>query len=305
MNYAALSLFLVVAVFTSVPPASSRAQDLIRSGPGVFLCHGDHPRCSVPDQTTYGYPQFGGQHVGQKSGVSDVVEDGPPMLHYQSWLAEVISKRPDTNVVAAWSDASAVTDGARVWGGFISARSGFPNPGQDDAQLIGLEIDVLNGGLPGVYPNASKVGLQIVGFGNRNTNAMEVLTETPSGAFMNILSIQPNAVAPDGTVIGMAAQTAARGIDFQGVTFTDAAMIVSANQKLSFRAPGLGEAAIWRDDISNGSLVLQSGPAGTRVVNSANNTNLLIITPSGDLITPYGSLSDIVARLEALETRLQ
>ena len=207
------------------------AQDLVHTTDGVFFCHGNHPRCSWTDQTTYPYFQFGGQHVGQMSGVSDLLPNGPPLPQYQSWLTELISDRPNTNAVASWSDATSRVDGGRVWGGFISARTGFSQPGWD-SQLIGLEIDVLNGGLPGVSPNLGKVGLQIVGFGNPNTDALQILTETPSAAFQNILSIQPNSIAPTGAVIGMAPQHIARGIDFQGSTFSDGAFLLSPNQKI-------------------------------------------------------------------------
>lgn len=282
------------------------AQELISTQDGIFICHGDHPRCSWPDQETYPYPQFSMQHVGQMSGVSDLLPNGPSLEHYQTFLTELITERPNTNAVASWSDATSVVNNGRVWGGFISVRSGFSHlspveQATADSQLIGLEVNVLNGGLPGVYPNQSKVGVQIVGFGNANTNALEVLTQTPSAAFQNILNIQPHAVSPNGAVIGMAPQAAARGIDFQGSTFSDGAMIVSTNQKFVFRTPGLSDASIWRDDINNGYLVLQAGPPGLRIVNSDNNKNLLIITSAGDLVTPNGSFSGVVNRLTALE----
>lgn len=277
----------------------AKSQELIQTTDGIFLCDGRHPRCFVLDQSTYPYYQFGGQHVGQMSGVSDVLENGPPLIHYQTFLAELITERPNTNAVAFWADAESVVDGGRVWGGFISARSELP--AGHDSQLIGLEIDVLNDGLPGTYPNASKVGLQIVGFGNPNTNAIEILTETPSAAFQNIINIQPNSVALNGTVIGMTPQTAARGIDFLGSTFSDAAFLVSANQKFVFRSPGSPDAAIWRDEINNGYLVLQAGPPGLRIVNADNSRNLLVVTPDGDLVTPYGSFTSVLGRLNVLE----
>lgn len=282
--------------------APATAQQVVQAPDGRFICDGEHPRCTWVDQSTYPYFQFGGQHVGQFSGVSDVLEDGPPLLHYQSFLSELISYRPDTNAVALWADAQSSVHGGRVWGGFLSARSGFSgSPAGADSQLIGLEIDVLNGGLPGIYPNASKVGLQIVGFGNLNTNAIEILTETPGAAFVNAINIQPNTIAPIGTVLGMAPQNAALGINFLGSSFSDAAFLVSENQRLVFRSTGLGDAAIWRDDINNGSLVLQAAPAGLRVVNSQNSANLFVVTPTGDLVTPYGTFSSVIGRLNFLE----
>lgn len=294
--------YFVAALALLMSALPAKGQQLITSDQGLFYCHGSHPRCSWADQATYPYHQFGGQHAGQMFGFSDLLPNGPPLFHYQTFLTELISQRPDTNAVAFWSDAASVVNGGRVWGGFISARSGLPTGA--DSQLIGLEIDVLNGGLPGVYPNASKVGLQIVGFGNPNTNAIEITTDTASAAFQNVINIQRNTVAPNGAVIGMAPQSAGRGIDFQGSTFSDGAFIVSPNQKLVFRAPGLGDATIYRDELFNGFLVLQAGPPGLRIVNNQNNTNLLIVTPTGDLITPIGSFSNVLSRLAHIEQGL-
>ena len=292
--------YTVALLSLAMLSAPAAAQDLIHTTNGIFYCHGDHPRCSWADQSTYPYYQFGGQHVGQMSGVSDLLPNGPPLPQYQAWLTELISDRPNTNAVASWSDATSRVDGGRVWGGFISARTGFSQPGWD-SQLIGLEIDVLNGGLPGVSPNLGKVGLQIVGFGNPNTDAIQILTETPSAAFQNILSIQPNSIVSDGAVIGMAPQHAGRGIDFSGSTFSDAAFIVSANQRFVFRTPGLNDAAIYRDEFSNGYLVLQAGPPGLRITDASNSTNLMIITPDGNFVTPLGSFTDVLSRLNRLE----
>jgi hypothetical protein len=289
--------FLALLVWSS----TGSAQDIIHTTDGIFYCHGDHPRCSWPDQSTYPYYQFSGQHVGQMSGVSDLLPDGPALPQYQSWLTELISLRPGTNAVASWSDAESKVDGGRVWGGFISARSELPDGA--DSQLIGLEVDVLNDGLPGVYPNYSKVGLQVVGFGAANTNAIEVLTQTPSAAFQNIINIQPNSIAADGAVIGMAPQHAGRGIDFRGSTFADGALLLSPNQKIVFQIPGLNDAAIYRDQFSNGYLVLQAGTPGLRITNAQDTANLMIITPDGNFVTPLGSFSDVLSRLSNLESK--
>lgn len=297
MKYAAAFLALCLALCAATTP--SFGQELIQTTDGIFYCHGDHPRCSWPDQSTYPYHQFGGQHVGQVFGYSDLLPNGPALIHYQTFLSELISQRPNTNAVAGWFDASSVVDGGRVWGGFMSARSGLPAGA--DSQLVGLEVDVLNNGLPGVYPNLAKLGIEIVGFGNTNTSAIDIATETPSAAFENVIGIQRNTVASDGAVIGMAPQNAGRGIDFTGSTFSDAAFIVSPNQRFVFRAQGLGDAAIYRDEFSNGYLVLQAGPPGLRITNNQNSANLLIVTPTGDLITPLGSFSNVLSRLNALD----
>lgn len=116
--------------------------------------------------------------------------------HYQNVLSEVWSFSSRINAVALWGDSGAFHPGARSWGGFLSARSwpvhwnDYVPPGTADfrdadfdAALVGLEVDVLNGGLPhgSVSPAVgiplSKVGVQIVGFGKRNTAAIELRSE--------------------------------------------------------------------------------------------------------------------------------
>ncbi len=289
-----------IALYTFIA-GSPLAQELEVAPTGKFLCGGSHPRCSVMDQSTYKYHQFDKRPVGQFAGVSHLLENGPPIEHYQTFLGEVISQRPDTNAVAIWGDASANIHNARVWGGFFSARS-WPNSG--DSQLIGLEVDVLNAGLDGVYPNHSKVGIQVVGFGARNTNAIEILTEgNGRGRWQNGLIISPDSISHDGTIIGVGPQQANIGIDFRGSNFSDSAMIVAPNSKLTFRNPGKYDAAIYRDQYYDGHLVIQAAPNGIRITNAQNSENLVIITPDGDVISKYGSMKNLAERIAALEAK--
>lgn len=298
-------------------------QELLIKQDGQWICDGEHPRCSA-DPSKYGYYQFAGRHLGQFSGVSEVVPNGEPLDQWQTFLTEVISKRPGTNVVSLWADAQSVVDDGRVWGGFISARSGCngdhlgPGCNDDhlnndhimDSQLIGLEIDVLNDGKPGVYPNHSKVGLQIVGFGKRLTNAIEVLNSDggqKEGQWQNIFNVAAGAAAPDGTIFGVCPQNTTIGFDLRGSEFKDSAILLSPKQKVTFRNEGQHDSAIYRDVFDNGHLVIQAAPSGIRITNSSDSKNLIIIDndgtvkTSGDIATPYGKLSDIVARLEKLE----
>ncbi len=294
-------LGIVAAAIFSLFGTHLIAQELEVNPTGKFLCGGPHPRCSVMDQSTYGYHQFNKRHVGQYAGVSHLLENGPPMEHYQTFLGEVISQRPNSNAVAIWGDATANVHNARVWGGFFSARS-WPNSG--DSQLIGLEIDVLNAGLDGVYPNHSKVGLQVVGFGARNTNAIEILTEgNGNGRWQNAITISPDSISHDGTVIGVGPQQANIGLDFRGSNFADSAMIVGTNNKVTFRTPGKYDAAIYRDPFYDGHLVIQAAPNGIRITNAQNTENLVIITADGDVISKYGSMKNLAERIAALEAK--
>lgn len=283
LNYDSIIFHTIFMIFLLVMitwPVFAFADDDNPIKSGNFLCKGGHYHCSVPP-SEYKYHQFGMTHLEDFAGYSDLLNPGPPLLHYQTFLVELDSRRADTNAVAFWGDAMARANKTRVWGGFFSARSEL-KPG-DDAQLIGCEIDVLNDGLPGIYPNNSKVGLQIVGFGKTNTNAIEVLSQDKDkGNFMNIINVQPNTISEEGTLFGIAPQHANIGLNLLGSKFNDSAILLSSNNPITFRTDVENEAKIYTDD--NGYLVLKLGVAGLRIIDEENSTdNLLFLDTKGNL----------------------
>lgn len=236
--------------------------------------------------------------------------------HYQNFLSEVLNFASGTNAVAIWGDSSAVVDGSKAWGAFFSARSNAPEFLTDefnkyvpegvtldydeetyDTQLIGVEIDVLNDGLPGVYPNMSKTGLQIVGFGNPNSMAIEVRSEDTDkenvspenrrGVFESGLYFK-NSIAPYGRIIVSDLESARIGLDFNSTLFTEGAMKLKSQQ--------VGTGIIYNDGLSGeiygGSrwgndeenwLTLRAGTGGIRVVSNDNTKELLAIDNYGGL----------------------
>lgn len=176
--------------------------------------------------------------------------------HYQLLHSEVYNFSRDLNGVAIWGDSAALAPKAKSWGAFFSARSwplkwtGYTPPEcfaydeatEFDAALVGVEIDVLNAGKDwcgpqGIDPSAmGKVGLQLVGFGNKNTAAVEIRTEDsddPSksaherrGAWHWGIIIR-NALDDQSTVLMSENGLIQRGIDFDKTTFTEGAMRIS------------------------------------------------------------------------------
>lgn len=285
-------------------PAFSMAQAKTWKEPGKdFICHGGHPRCAAPTGR-YRYHQFGMQPgIGDFAGFSDVLHAGPTLIQYQTFLTELETYRPNTNAVASWSDAMARVNDSLVWGSFVSARSQLD--AGSDAQLIGQEIDVLNDGKPGIAPNKSKVGLQIVGFGRQNTNAIEVLNQSPtSGQFSNGIVFGPTALAGDGAYLGAtSAKPVARGIDFQNVHFTDGAMMLSQGSAITFANRSGEKSAILTDD--SNQLVVRAGESGLRVIDSTSRRDLMTVTPAGDMVTPYGSFAKMRSDVDALQAASQ
>lgn len=205
--------------------------------------------------------------------------------HHQNLHAEVYNFSKDLNGVAIWGDSGALAPGAKSWGGFFSARSWpvkwsgytpkncfqYDEKTEFDAAIIGVEVDVLNGGrhwgeiAPNLGQPYAKVGIQIVGFGQRNTAAVEIRTEDSDdhtrgpaerrGAW-NWGIIMRNSLHENSTVLFSENGQVRRGIDFEKTTFTDGAM----------RITGAGRSSgIIFDDGGSGEIYSGSGATNIRI----------------------------------------
>lgn len=232
--------------------------------------------------------------------------------HYQNLLSEVLNFSEGTNAVSIWGDSSAVQNGSKAWGGFFSARSNMQefvdndtfskyvpddvnleyDENTYDAQLIGAEIDVLNGGLPGVYPNMSKTGVQIVGFGNPNSMAVEVRSEDTDkdmeqtdrrGVFESGIYFK-NSIADYGRLIVSDQDTARIGLDFNSTLFKEGAVKLKSEQVgtgIIYNDGTSGEiygGKRWSEtDDKNDWLTLRAGEGGIRIVSNDNTKELVSI----------------------------
>ncbi|HHS7808260.1 hypothetical protein [Pseudomonas sp. MWU12-3103b] len=236
--------------------------------------------------------------------------------HYQNLFVQTINKVSNLNTVSVWGDSTSVVDGAKSWGGLFSARSmcdGFQKGGAaekygspdlftcdgNDNQLIGIEIDVLNNSKPGVFPNMSKTGLQVVGFGNPNSMAVEVRTEdtdriqpgkAPRGAFEAGFYMK-NSIQPKyGRMIVADFDRAKMGIDFRKPVFSEGAM--------QFNTQGVGTGLVANGGVSGeiyggrrwdgfadskGWLSVRAGDGGFRVVSNDNTNELMAIDNYGGI----------------------
>lgn len=236
--------------------------------------------------------------------------------HYQNLFVQTMNKVKNVNAVSIWGDSTSIGDGAKSWGGFFSARSMCKGlevgaPGEKygspdltsckgvDNQLIGIEIDVLNSSKPGVFPNMSKTGLQVVGFGNPNSMAVEVRTEdtdrvqpgkAPRGAFEAGFYMK-NSLQPEyGRMIVADFDKAKMGLDFRKPVFTEGAM--------RFNSQGVGTGLVVNDGASGeiygglrwpdfadkkGWLSARLGDGGFRVVSNDNTKELVAIDNFGGI----------------------
>lgn len=240
--------------------------------------------------------------------------------HYQNLLSEVINFMPGANAVAIWGDAMAADGGAKVWGGFFSARSsrtafsgppfdrytppGYTPPQVDtfDPQLVGVEIDVLNQGKPGVWPNSAKVGLQIVGFGQPNSMAIEVRSEDTDkdvrnrrGLFESGIYFK-NSLADYGRLVVADLEQARIGLDFSRCLFREGAAKLRSQQigtGIQFNDGDSGEVyggLRWPDfEDKREWLTLRAGTGGVRIVSNDNTRELLAIDNYGGIYL-YGDL---------------
>jgi hypothetical protein len=165
--------------------------------------------------------------------------------------------------------------------------------------LIGIEIDVLNSSKPGVFPNMSKTGLQIVGFGNPNSMAIEVRSEdadrltagvAPRGAFESVLYIK-NSIQPEyGRMIVADFDQALIGLDLQKPIFTNGA--------IRFRSQGVGTGIVldngasgeiyggkrWPKETDKKQwLTLRAGEGGLRIASNDNTMEILAIDRYGGI----------------------
>jgi hypothetical protein len=232
--------------------------------------------------------------------------------HYQSLHAEVYNFAPDLNGVAIWGDSAALAPNAKSWGGFFSTRSwplrwteytpkcvGDYNNEDFDAALVGVEIDVLNAGLdwdkkaPLSESTLSKIGLQIVGFGNKNTAAIEIRSEDSDDGSRgpearrgtwNWGVIIRGSLNCESTVIKAENGLIRRGIDFDDTTFREGAFRITgvgSGSGIVFDSGAGGE--IYSEPVSDGGhqTVIKLGSGGLRIMDSTGQHVLMSITDEG------------------------
>jgi hypothetical protein len=236
--------------------------------------------------------------------------------HYQNFLSEVYNFSNSLNGVAIWGDSGAFVPGAKSWGGFFSARSwpirwnGYTPESVEtyadedfDAALVGIEIDVLNAGRdwgdvsPALDNSLAKVGLQVVGFGARNTAAIEVRTEDSDdpnrdssnrrGAW-NWGIIVRNALHENSTLIHCENGRIRRGLDMSLSTFTEGAVRITAGGEQSgivYDGGASGEVYAEKD----GTLVVKGGEKGVKIL--CGHGNYMFFSPDGTV-----SMSDSIKK---------
>lgn len=303
-----------------VPPNhNTRIVDLRYNG-GVDIVRGNHPRLEgvwpqysglntglgknfvVSDVLPYDAQveswkgKMRDANPANKSRTQDAHEYSNTHNHYQNFLSEVWDFSPNVNAVALWGDSGAFYPGAKSWGGFLSARSwpvhwqqyvpeGTPAyANQDfDAQLVGLEVDVLNGGLPQgkvsklVGMPLSKSGIQVVGFGQRNTAAIEIRTEDSDDMSKKADErkgtwhygiIAYNSLNSDSTFLFSATPSGRTGADFSMTDYSDSAIKLKSNGSHS---------GISFNEYTGGELYSQDG----NLIVRAGNRGLAVLTPNG------------------------
>ncbi|MGO1160452.1 hypothetical protein ACTOV4_00670 [Brucella sp. C7-11G] len=296
-----------------------------RYGNGINIVRGNHPR--IEGQ----WPQYSGLGTGLRQNfiITDVITpnasvtdwmsnpkeasatkyDSPGEYHsnhnhYQNLLSEVWNFNDHINGVAIWGDSGAFVPGSKSWGAFVSARSwplywqeyvpeGRPHFEQKDfdAQLVGIEVDVLNGGkswVPGEN-QLSKTGVQIVGFGNKNTQAVEIRSEdseAPAGSDrkgqFHYGVVFYESIAPDGTAIATLQDNARIGVDFGRTIFNQGA--------LRLRTEKDGNGILFNDGFGgqlyadkDGALNVKMGANGIRFIDHWSNKTALEIDNAGQI----------------------
>ena len=245
--------------------------------------------------------------------------------HYQNVLSEVWNFTPGTNAVAMWGDSAAIAHSSLAWGGFFSARSSYtqrPGTPQDafskalpqdinsstsreefDCQLTGLEVDVLNGGKPGLPGNKAKHGITIVGFGNPNSHALSVICENfdcaeelRRGQFEAGLYFQ-NSIHPDyGRVLVSDMDRARMGLDFRSTLFNEGAVRLRSSGKhtgVRLNEGAGGEIYVQENESKNGDgyTVIQPGRDGLILMSPDGSREIIRITSDGSIQLNISSIN--------------
>ncbi len=153
-----------------------------------------------------------------------------------------------------------------------------------DAQLVGVEVDILNYAKAGIPPNASKVGQQLVTIGDFNSSAaLEILSDHKS-RWQNGILFQDGSISTNGTAIAIANKEPIKfGIDASQTQFSDSAILLKKNDRISFRAiqgnPNKNT-FITSDDFDDGYVVIGGG---VRIVTPDDKFNILKISQDGSI----------------------
>jgi hypothetical protein len=229
----------------------------------------------------------------------NVKEDN--LSHQSQAIYGVVENHSSTvNAVGIWGTGKSWAHDARVWGGFLVAENN-EDP-KKDAQLVGLEVDVVNHSLPGKSPNFSKSGIQVVGIGSAPVSDAILIIGADAAKWQNGLLFASDAIVPDGAFIGVApGKPVARGIDMANVRFTDSAISLGKWSAITFRNTEGGNAAVFTDDSNR--LLLRGGLSGIRLMNEKSEL-IAEFTPEGDIITPHVRLSELTEKVVSLESRI-
>lgn len=245
--------------------------------------------------------------------------------HYQNLLSEVWNFTPEANAVAVWGDSAAIAHRSLAWGGFFSARSSYaqrPEHPQDafskalpqdinsvvtkeefDCQLTGLEVDVLNGGKPGLPGNKAKHGITVVGFGNPNSHALSVICENfdcaeelRRGQFEAGIYFQ-NSIHPDyGRVLVSDLDRARIGLDFRSTLFSEGAASLRSSGKhtgIRLNEGAGGEIYVKENEAKNGSghTVIQPGRDGLILMSPDGSREIIRIESDGSIHLDASSIN--------------
>jgi hypothetical protein len=313
INYALTKLQNIAtknSVSTIVLEAPAQVKTISKNFKGFVLLSPNFPKGKLPDALSThlvldlrsGSPRLltnGGGTLGNgnqdyfplgalSTGITASLFTPKFSLDHQSQAihGNVESESETVNAIGVWGSAKSAAAAARVWGSFFNVT----NSKNQDAQLVGAEIDVTNYAKPGTAPNESKVGLQVVGLGTAlNTNAIEVLA-SDGGLWVNGILFDKTSVAPSGAIIGSGITgTVSRGLDFSSTKFSDAAIKLSPGSQVIWSKPDQTSAGIYLGDGKYGDkdiFTFRSGSEGFRITDVTGQKTFLYIDRDGKLITP-------------------
>lgn len=249
-------------------------------------------------QNIKSHPRYNDCPKGQDAALQPYFPDGPLYIakdievsapkgsvfhQYSAIRGSTYTLEPDVNGVGVWGAATSVHDGGKAWGGFFTAEG--PNDANLDSQLVGVEVDVINKAKAGVSPNQSKVGIQIVSIGERDSSAaLEIISDNRS-KWQNGILFDNNSISTDGAAIALSQRSPIRtGIDFSNGHFNDSAIRIGNNQIIRLDDSQQDTTPATIRNNSDNKLQITAGRSGISIRDNKNEKTLVEIDPSGHMI---------------------
>lgn len=212
--------------------------------------------------------------------ILNTVDEGNKLHQFSGLKVDTNLNTDDVGyAIGTWTHAQTTVEGSKVDGLFVTVKGIGEGA---NFQLIGQEIDVINGRDPGTEEEYTTAGLQIVTIGTADSTAAIEIVSDWSSAWRHGIMLDEKSISQDGTVLAVGQKAPMKlGIDFSQCNFTDSAIRLNNNQLIRFQADTYDKNGGSMYMTQDNFLVITSGPNGMAIKDNDGIQNLLVIDNNG------------------------